>query len=774
MADALSEVELEAIIGQQIELAKTHDRSERATARDKALDYYFGQMDKYVPPEANRSKVVSRDVADTIGWLMPEIMRVYTASGRMFVAEPVEPEDLSLADEVTDGLNHVFWKDNFGYGNVYDATWDALMHGDGIVKTYWDDAPVYTAAKFHDGLSEDELALLAGDDNVDVLAKTERSVTGVDPETMQPTEASAYDVKLRRKKADGKYCVVVIPPEEFLVSADATNIEDAAFKDHWQRKTRSELIEMGYDRDKVNAIPEASRLETPEQQARRMFGDTEQATDTSMQMVDYHECYIRVDADGDGVAELVRACYGGQGGNGKGSLLDWEVWEDEDPFDNIPCEPIPHRFGARSIADEEIDIQDVKTVLSRQMLNSTYWSVNPQRFAKGKIHNPEQLDNPVFGGTIFGDANSEVLPLPVPFVGDKALEGIRYMDEVSSRRTGVNSQSMALDPEVLQNQSATANNNAMAASRSQPELIARNMAEYGWSKVGRKLLRLMNKHDTKPRTILVKGKPVQIDPRNWNPDMHVNINTGLGTGSRDKDAMMLGTVLNQQILYTDRIGQVFPEKALDMLPYIHNTLTRFAESTGLRNPELYWPELDPNEIEQGKQILAQRQQQPNPKIEEIQAQGAIQMQIKQVDAQIADHAAQIKAQGDVVKNQAELEADLQTSAADREKEMMLEAQRQQLEREKIASTERVEMAKLAQQRELALAQLEAQDSETTDSKGQKKKTIRAKTDVHNEALMQGLAHLGSMVERMHASMTAPVEIVRDKTGRAVGTRKVMN
>ncbi len=677
MPEALSETQLEAIVSQQIELAKTHDRTERQTARDKALDYYFGNMDKYVPPEANRSKVVSRDVADTIGWLMPDIMRVYTASGRMFVAEPVEPEDLNLADEVTDGLNHVFWKENFGYGNVYDATWDALMHGDGIVKTYWDDSPVYTAAKFHDGLSEDELALLAGDDNVDVLAKTERSVTGMDPETMQPVETSAYDVKLRRKKADGKYCVVVIPPEEFLISADATNIEDAAFKDHWQRKTRSELIEMGYDRDRVNAIPEAARMETPEQQARRLYGDTDQATDTSMQLVDYHECYIRVDADGDGVAELVRACYGGPGGSGKGSLLDWEVWEDEDPFDNIPCEPIPHRFGARSIADEEIDVQDVKTVLGRQLLNSTYWAVNPQRFAKGKIHNPEALDNPVFGQTVFGDANAMVETLDLPYVGDKALEGIRYMDEVSSRRTGVNSQSMALDPEVLQNQSATANNNAMAASRSQPELIARNMAEYGWSKVGRKLLRLMNKHDKQPRNILVKGKPVQIDPANWNPDMHVNINTGLGTGSRDKDAMMLGTVLNQQILYTDRIGQVFPEKALDMLPYIHNTLTRFAESTGLKNPELYWPELDPKEIEQGKQILAQRAQQPPPEVvaEQAKAQAQMALKDKDVEAQMAIEQGRqqtqqqlnaLEAQRQTNTEAAQLEADLQTKAADRQ------------------------------------------------------------------------------------------------------------
>lgn len=710
MAEKLSEAELEAIIAQQIELAKTHDQAKdgRAASRDKALNYYFGDMDKYVPPEPNRSRVVSRDVADTIGWLMPEIMRVFTASSRMFVAEPVETEDLDYADEVTDGLNHVFWKENFGYGNVYDATWDALMHGDGIVKTYYEDEPVYGPARYHDGQTEDQRAMLLQDESAEVLAQTERPGQVPDPITGQPVDAALYDIKVRHKKADGKYVVTVIPPEEFLMDGDAVTVEDAAFKDHWQKKTRSDLVEMGYARDVVAAIPEASRVDTPEEQARRAFGNTSEATDTSMQLVEYHECFIRVDADGDGVAELIRACYGGPGGAAKGALLDWEVWEDEDPFDNIPCEPIPHRFGARSVADEEIDIQDVKTVLTRQMLNNTYWANNPQRFVQGKIRNPDALENPTFGQSVFGDNGATVTDLPVPYIGDKALAGIHYMDEVSSRRTGVNSQSMALDPEVLQNQSATANNNAMAASRSQPELIARNMAEYGWAKVGRKLLRLMNKHDTKPRAILVKGKPVQIDPRNWNPDMHVNINTGLGTGSRDKDAMMLGTVLNQQILYTDRISVAFPEKALDMLPYIHNTVTRFAESTGLKNPELYWPEIDPQEIEAGKAVLAQRAQQGDPELAKIKAQSESAMQLKQVDAQVTmqieagkNHLAQQQAEMDsaaqVRREQAQLEADLQTKEADRQNALVLAQQQGQIELEKQAREHQFRLIELDRQ-----------------------------------------------------------------------------
>jgi hypothetical protein len=668
MADKLSETQLEAIIANQIELAKSHDKAERQTSRDKALDYYFGRMDAYVPPEENRSKVVSRDVADTLGWIMPQLMRVWTASGRMFVAEPVEVEDLDYADAVSDGMNYVFWKDNDGYQTVYDATWDALLHGDGIVKTFFDETPVYGPAQFEEGLTEDLLALALQDDRVEVLAKTKH-----DDET--------YDLKYRVKKAEGKFVVIAIPPEDFLIDGDATSLEEAAFKDHWQRVTRSSLVAMGYDKDTVWAIPEAARNETAEAQARRLFVNAE-ATDKSMELVEYHECFVMVDVDGDGEAELVRVCFGGPGGTTGGSILDWEVWEDEDPFDNIPCEPIPHRWDSRSVADEEIDIQDVKTVLMRQLLNNTYWVNNPQRFAQGKIKNPEALDNPVFGQTVFGDTGATVTDLTVPYIGDKALLGIHHMDEVSARRTGVNSQSMALDPEVLQNQSATANQNATDASRSQPELIARNMAEMGWSKVGRKILRLMHKHPME-RQILVKGKPLQIDPKTWNPDMHVNVNTGLGTGSRDKDAMMLGQVLQQQILFTDRIGVAFPEKALDMLPYIHNTLTRFAESTGLKNPELYWPDIDEAEIEAGKQALAERAKQPpeSVQLEQMKQQGA--EKLKQVDAQVSQQTAQLKAEGDIVKNQAELEADLQTKEADRQNALLLAAAQHEADLQKL-------------------------------------------------------------------------------------------
>src|SRR5690606_15989144 len=109
--------------------------------------------------------------------------------------------------------------------------------------------------------------------------------------------------------------------------------------------------------------------------------------DPSTELVDLYECYIKADVDGDGIAEMCRVYFAGSSSGGE--MLDWEVWEDEAPFHDIPCDPMPHRWQARSIFDETEDVQRIKTVMLRQANDNTYATNNPQRFVTGKISNPE-------------------------------------------------------------------------------------------------------------------------------------------------------------------------------------------------------------------------------------------------------------------------------------------------------------------------------------------------------------------------------------------------
>lgn len=693
---ALTDDEISAILSQQVGNANTHDQTdEQEGSRTKALDYFFGRMDQYVPPEPNRSKVVSRDVADTMGWIMPQLMRVFMGSDRFAQAEPVDEGDVEFAEQVTEGLNYVFWKDNDGEGCAYNAAWEALLFSDGIVKTYWDDTPQF-AVSFHSGLTEDQVALLLmpSEDGVEpeVLASSTSQVTVEDPETGQPVPITVYDIKIKRQKAKGRFVIEAIPRGHYRKNASAKSPYDALFQSHVEQKTRSELLEMGFDRDLVRSIPTGSTMRDSEESARTTY-IYDQSLDEATEQVDLHEVYAVLDVDGDGIAELIRAYMGGPDG---AVLLDWEVWEDESPFDVIQYEPVPHRFEGRSVADKTIDVQDVKTVLERQALNNIYATNNPQRFAKGNIKNPEELLQPNFNGTVFGDQNAEIVPLPVPFVANHAFDGMAYQDEVVQRRTGVGRQSMALDPEALQNQSATANQNNKDAAYSQVELAARNMAK-GWRLVFRKLLRLMVKHQDTPRTIRLRGDQfITIDPRFWNADMDVSINVGLGTGSRDRDMMMLQQVLNNQLMLAQQFMTYgATEQAIDMLPKIIRTMSKIAESAGLRNPDEFYPDNAEAIVEQLKQVAAQPKGPPEAvQIEQMKGENA--KELKAVDAQVSMQQAQLKAEGDVVKNQAELDADLATKEADRQNALILEQQRQQFEREKQDREIALEMWKVEQ------------------------------------------------------------------------------
>jgi hypothetical protein len=138
-AKRMGENDLKALVSREIALAQS-DRSLSSKKQTKALEYYQGKM-KDIVAEEGRSSAVSRDLADTMGWMLPGIIRVFTASEHMAVAEPVGKEDQAWAAQATDGLNYTFWKENDGYRIVYNATWDSLLSANGVVKTWWDDTP---------------------------------------------------------------------------------------------------------------------------------------------------------------------------------------------------------------------------------------------------------------------------------------------------------------------------------------------------------------------------------------------------------------------------------------------------------------------------------------------------------------------------------------------------------------------------------------------------------------------------------------------------------
>ena len=142
---------------------------ELASQRTEALEYYLQfPMGNEVEGE---SEVIDSSVRDTIEWMLPSLIRVFAASGRITEFEPVGAEDVEAADQASDAVNHVFWKQNNGFLILYEWFKDALISKNGVVKFYYEEKESKKKETYR-GLTEEGLAMLVADDNIEVLAHT--------------------------------------------------------------------------------------------------------------------------------------------------------------------------------------------------------------------------------------------------------------------------------------------------------------------------------------------------------------------------------------------------------------------------------------------------------------------------------------------------------------------------------------------------------------------------------------------------------------------------
>lgn len=688
----MDESTLAAQVRQEIDAARSFDRSELSNRRSKAIEYFQGEMTD-VPSQPNRSSVTARTIAEIMGWLMPGVMRVFTAGDEIADFQPETPEDVDSARQATQYINFLFMRDCDGEKVLYDAIFEGFLHGNGIIKTWWDTSPEYRSHSYT-GLSEDAYALLVQDDEVSILQQTETLEEMQGPDGM-PVQVVTYDCKIRRTVTKGRLRVMCVAPEEYLIKAGSTDIEDANFHCHRFEDTRESLIAQGYDKEKVMAIGIGTELDTTEEKMSRFedeINDFDARDSDDLQAeVEVFECYMKVDFDGDGHSEWRRIVMGGSAGSS--SVLENEEWGDDHPFVDLVPMPRPHRWDGRSIYDEAEDLQRINTVLLRQTLDNLYMTNNPRQVAReNMIANPDALDDMEIGTTIWTKADNAFGFEGVPLFAEKSFSMLEYMEAIGEKRTGVSRQSMSLDPETLQNQTATASNNAMTAAYGKQELYARNIAR-GLRRLFRKMLKLVTENQDQPRMIRLRDEFVPMDPRVWNSNMDSVVTVGLGSGSRERDLQMLMTVSAEQKMIIQTMGVDNP--VVTPKEYV-TTLHKMVEAAGLKSPEMFFREVD----EQAMQAMAQKANQPDPKIAAEQAKAQADMQIEQAKMQQQGQMDQARMQFDQQKAAAQMRADQELQAARLQQEEMRAQRDMEMKREQLVAEMGLKREQLAAELQL--------------------------------------------------------------------------
>lgn len=624
------------------------DRDERESHRVRALEYLRGVMQD-TPAEAGRSKMTTSELSDVVGWLMPGLMRIFAGSANVVEYQPTRQGTEQQAQQASDYISHVFMNECDGYKVLFQAIYDAMAVRNGVVKYWWDDE-VKGSAEILANVSPEQIQILLQEQDTKILG----AIEGDDPGT--------FTIKVQHIEKRGALKAEAIPPEEFLISRRARTLDGAPLVGHRTFCTRSDLIADGYDKATVEELPIANHTDNELTDLSRGRLDTQPHTpyEPALEVVEKFECYVKHDIDGDGIAELCQIIAAGS--QSSPTILSMEEYPDEAPFADFVANIVPHSWQGRSISDDVMDVQRVNTVLLRQTLDNLYLSNRPQRAVDARsIENPDEVLNPTIGGVIRtkGDPRAAIQDLAVPFTAQASIDAMRFFQQVLQARTGTNQASAVMDDGALVPETATSQQIEHDAGFARQEQIARNIAEVGMKRMFKAMLRLVIRHQDRPRTIRLAGKWVDFDPRVWDADMEVTINVGLGTGTRERDLKMLGAIGQQQ---EKIIAQLGPDNPVVPPSKYIATLHKMVTATGLKEPDQYFGDVDDQQFKQWQ--ASRPPPPPNPKDMAAVEKSKADIQAKQVKTQADIHLSQQKLQTDAELKAHELDLEAQLKAAE--------------------------------------------------------------------------------------------------------------
>jgi hypothetical protein len=667
------------------------------------LSAYMGEAKHELAPPAveGRSKIVSKDQMDTVEWMMPSLMRMFASSDDVIKFEPETQQDEQAVKDATDYVSYLFWRKNPGFRTLHDAIKNALIQRQAVVKVYCDETTDERTERYH-GLSQLDIEALSGDPEIEVVSKTPHGEQQGDPSQqqpdpsgqMQPQMEPMFDVVCKRRTPARKMKVVGVPPEEIRINKAARTIEDARFVQQRTMKSISDLRSLGYDDDKLKKLPSdpGDRQWTYENAERGAYdhtlSDAAQARmDDALREIELCESYIKVDYDGDGIAEYRKVIHAGQ------AIFENEETDDH-PF-ALAC-PILMPFKAVGLGMWDLceDIQRIRTVLTRQMLDNAYLANNPRTVTVEGQVNLDDLLNPRVGGLIRAKSLDAMRTEITPFIGTNVLTMLDHFGQVRDKRTGVTEFNQGLGADSL-SKTEVGSEGAQAmmdAAMQRVELIARVLGETFITRIWKLLLKGASQYTDRAQQVRVNGRWLHVDPREWKDDYETVVSIGTGTANarqKVQNLTMLGNI-QREAMQAGLCGPI----------QIYNTVSKLTEAMGYRESDEFFIKPQSNDMPQ----------QPDP--EQAKAQAA--MQIEQARGQTQMQVAQANAQADVAKEQAKQ----QFMSANTQHLNELEAQRDQIKLQndldlakfKEQSAMQLEMHKsqMAQETAIAVARINAE------------------------------------------------------------------
>lgn len=481
--------------------------------RERALNYYKGDVSQDMPVLPNRSSVTSTDVADLVERALPDLIEIFASGDDGITFQAGGDEDEDAAEQETDYVRHVIFRQNKGFRALYTMFKDALLSKVGVVKFYWDGEAEY----------------LEEQGKVNEVQLQEMAEQGVEIVEIGDADAEGMvEVTARKMVRNGTVRIKAIPPEDFTVGSDTVDLADATYCAYRSRVRIQDLIADGYDAEKVMSLTRDSQSASELIENARDTVDEGSETDEedagvdALRIVEVTEHYLRYDVEGEGRPQIWRIVTG----NDEAVILEMEK-RSRIEFAAVTPYPMTHRFYGQSLADKTIEIQKWKTALIRMLNDAGYMAnnqrqeVNVNRATEDTI--PALLDNqPGRPVPTQGDALSPIANAGLPF---DILSAIEFADTVAENRTAIVRNAQGLNPDTLHD-TATGAEKLMSSAQKGLRMMARLFAEMGLTDLYLGVHDLLRSNATMADTAKLSGGYVPVSPNEWQRRKDTEIDTG--------------------------------------------------------------------------------------------------------------------------------------------------------------------------------------------------------------------------------------------------------
>ena len=622
---------------------------------------YAGVAENHLAPQGV-STIVDTSTTEVVEAYTAVISELFLNNGRLARFEPQDesPGAFKAAHQASMITNYALFKQNKGWEILQTWIKSALLWKNSIIR--WDYVEDYKyKIEEYDEVTQEKLDQLLADENVELIGDLEyKSEAGdFDPMTGEGGDAALVfvNVRLRRKKDKSRVRIENIPPESFRISRDAKSIDDASFVGIQVEMTRSEMrkywpevvddwteedwAELGGDAEnwlgnsRYSEDIAARKFVTGQEYWQGSVSEDLFPLEANRQ-VTITECWLSVDRDGDGIAELKHFIIAGN-----------QILHEED-VDMVPLAclspiDIPHEFYGLSMADFTRSSTLANTAILRGFVENTYLTNYAPKLADPNVVDFSALQNmkPKQIIPTNGNPAAAVQPLPAETISTGTVPLLEHLQLIKEQATGMSKAAQGLNDELYVSGNSEAKlASVQTASQKRIQHIARRFAETGFKRLCMGVYATMRECMQTKMKMMYQGVFHEVDPQMLPMEMECCIFLDLGENSNANMIQKLGRVGQEVLPALNSAGQgqaVKPEAPAILA-------TKIIESMGLDSNDF----LEDYTTDEFKQQAAEALQKSS---EEAQKSKSLQDRKMEADAALAE--ANVAFTGAQTKNTAD-------------------------------------------------------------------------------------------------------------------------